>query len=148
MSGALEMDLARLTIKSATVADAHHIYAAAAAAMDVTSVKDRLNKSTRDVLLTVRLSRGLIAEIQIHQERVLALKALTHAHAPRGGPPACRQESAAGRPCQLRRVARGHAGAGEDATPGLVPKLRIPPAATLSPCAATPQRHSHAAVAL
>ena len=78
LAHALQKDLARLTIKSETVADAHHIFAAVSAALDVTSVKNRLSKPTRDVLLTVRLGCGLIAEVQIHQGRVLDLKALTH----------------------------------------------------------------------
>ena len=62
-----------------TVAGARHIYHALAAALDVTSCKNRLAGPTRDVLLTVRVDGDFVAEIQIHQQRVLALKKLTHA---------------------------------------------------------------------
>ena len=65
-------------IKSKTLADAHHIAAATSAATDVTSVKTRLTKRTRDVPLTVRLGCGLIAKTQIQKRVQLKLNALTH----------------------------------------------------------------------
>ena len=79
VAGALIKDAARLTVATDTVAGARHIYHALAAALDVTSCKNRLDDPTRDVLLTVRVDGNFIAEIQIHQQRVLALKELTHA---------------------------------------------------------------------
>ena len=77
------LDYLRISVAGKTIADMHRIYLALQAEFgEPVSCKERLSKPTHDAMYIVALEgsggTGMLAEIQIHHEAVLALKSFMH----------------------------------------------------------------------